>query len=314
MVDILKTLPPFQWRGIKYPLTSRSVSFRQQRVEHPLERRNQELVEQTGARNYVFSYTIPMREELFRGPYSNLFTDGLQTLLSDCRDRVPGELIDPIYGTFRVVPSTYNDETDVQRRDGTDIRIEFVQSPEDDDSDLDDPPTIQAVEKERDNLLADVVEFEESDPELAEALPPVTLDQESQDPRGLFRTARDIIAFPNGVFQQVMGQANFQVTRVLAIAERAKELEQTVQTVATPEAWLTQQTLRRIRDLSNRTVENQGQLKPVKFRTTVGAHSVTSLAAEYGVTVDQLLDSNPRLSSVSTVPSGTNIIIPDGAS
>ena len=42
--------------------------------------------------------------------------------------------------------------------------------------------------------------------------------------------------------------------------------------------------------------------------------SEVEIAAEFGVSVDKLLDANPRLSQSGTIASGTLIRVPDGAS
>src|SRR5262245_39843475 len=118
MTDVLRLLPPFEWRGVRYPVATRSVSFQHEQAQHRIQYKDGEFIEQTGARNYTFNYTIPMREDIARGPYKNLFSSGLIPLLIDCRNREPGQLVDPVYGEFRCVPTSYNDDIDVGKRDG----------------------------------------------------------------------------------------------------------------------------------------------------------------------------------------------------
>lgn len=298
MVDLLKQLPPFEWRGVRYPVTSRSVTFQQNQVEHELGRRNQDLIEQTGAKNLRFSYTLAMREELFRGSYSALFTQGLRQLFIDFRNRTPGTLLDPVYGSYRVSPVSWSDDTDVTKRDGTDVRLEFVHSPEDDAAEEEDPPTIQAVSRERDELAVEAVELEES---AADAGIPIT---------SIPSLISEVFDFANGVGQQVLGAVNRADAELERVAFSARKLEDTAATIATPEAWLIQADSRSLRDRANRARDNRSQISPVLTRTVTQSQSVTSLAASLGVSTQALLEANPSLSSKPTVAVGTIVVIP----
>ncbi len=130
MTDVLRLLPPFEWRGRRYPVLTRAVSFAHDNAPHKLQYRDGEFVEMTGAKSFTFTYTLAMREDIARGPYKNLFTEGLIPLLTDCRDRTPGPLVDPVYGEFRCVPASFTDDSDNNKRDGTDVRVEFTHAPE----------------------------------------------------------------------------------------------------------------------------------------------------------------------------------------
>jgi hypothetical protein len=83
----LKLLPPLSWRGLQYPVTQRSVSFRHQGAEHTIQYRDYDFIEQLGVHGLTFSYTLPMREDIARGPYKHLFVTGLSQLLRDSLTR-----------------------------------------------------------------------------------------------------------------------------------------------------------------------------------------------------------------------------------
>ncbi len=89
-----------------------------------------DFIERKGVRNWTFYYSIPFRQDIAKGPYKNLFTEELKRFIAACRNRTPDRLVDPVLGSFQAVCSTFEEETDVLKRDGTDVRVEFRESPE----------------------------------------------------------------------------------------------------------------------------------------------------------------------------------------
>lgn len=308
--DLLKQLPPVSFRGRQYAVTSRSASFQHRQIEHEIGRRNQDLIEPTGPRNIRFQYTFSMRDELFRGPYNNLFTEGLDQLRADFRDRTPGELIDPLYGSFRVVPVSWNDDTDVTKRDGTDVQVEFLYSPEDDDAEDEDPNTLQAVARERDDLSTSVAELEQEFNEALAVSPVIPVDESGIKITDIPGLITDVIDFANGVGQQVIGANNRADAELERIAFKTRRLENTMSVLSSPEAWKIQADGRSLRDKANQARKNQSQIRPVITRTVTQSLSVASLAAELGVSVDALLKANPSLSSRPMVPVGAVVVVP----
>jgi hypothetical protein len=132
MADVLKNLPRLSWRGIEIPILSRRAGFAQGEQKHRYVYRDQEFVESTGTENWTFSYTIPFREGVSKLPYKSLFKETFTKFINACRDRTSGPLIDPVLGPFIAKCTSLSDETDVNRRDGDDINVEFVQAPEED--------------------------------------------------------------------------------------------------------------------------------------------------------------------------------------
>lgn len=297
MPDELKLLPPFTWRGVQYPVTDRSMNFAHESVQHKLQRRNQDLVEQTGAHNPVITYSIPMRESLFKGPYQHLFTEGLQGILDDCRDRSPGDLFDPVYGYLRCVPSSYNDELAALKRDGVDLRLEFRHSPEEEDDDIAVTP-VSAV-NESESLAVEAQEFQVSSEEAAE-ISPVNSIRLKDMLSGLAATGRRILATPNDIRSE-MEQIKFF----------AKEIEDITYEATSPEAIATRHRARETRDKAQRVLENALLVRPVRTRVTQTRMSAVSLAASLGVPFEAFIRANRSLASSPSVPGGTVVIIPD---
>lgn len=301
MTDQLALLPTFSWRGVTYPIAERSASFAHEQVQHKLQRRNLDLIEQTGAHNFVLTYLIPMREDLYRGPYRNLFTEGLQVLLEDFRNKEEGELWDPIYGLLRCVPTSYDDQSDVNKRDGTDIKVEFTHSPEDFD-DIATTPTGSAVAEDAETFQAEVQEFEAEANEAGE-IDPVTsikltdlLTQASAFGDAVLNTPSD-----------VLGQMN-------KITLLAKDIEDSIEESVSPNVRAMKRRARDIRDRANQVLSNAAQINPVRTAYVDTPRSLTSIAAETRVSVASLLRANPQLARFPLVPAGSTVVIPSGKS
>ena len=300
MTDQLKLLPPFTWRDVQYPVVRRSMNFSHESVEHKWQRRNGDFVEQTGAHNPVYSYDIPMRADLLdRLGYGNIFAEGLQQLLDDCRDKKPGELFDPRYGLLTCVPTSFTDDLDAAKRDGTDIRVEFKHAPESEFDDIALTP-ISAI-SEAESLAVEATALQVSEEEAQEISPNNSIKL-TDALRGLAQTGQAILATPADIRAEV-GK----------IAFWAKEIEDVVEQSVSPDAILTRHRARETRDRASRVLENGLQIRPVRTELTQRAQSLSSLAAEFKVDFQAFLSANSALASRPIVPVGTLVVIPDAS-
>lgn len=133
MTDVFKNLPLLTWRGIEVPVLERNVSFEQEIARHKYVYRDNEYLESLGRHNWRFEYTIPFREDITKGRYKHLYVATFSTFLQACRDRSEGELQDPVLGKYTVRCESVSVRTDVNRRDGEDLQVAFVESPSVDD-------------------------------------------------------------------------------------------------------------------------------------------------------------------------------------
>lgn len=140
MTDVFKDLPRLSWRGIVVPVSERKVSFEQELAIHKYAYRDDELLESLGRKNWRFDYTIPFREDIRKGPYENLYVATFSSFLQACRDRSVGVLEDPMLGEYNARCATVSVQTDVNRRDGEDLQVSFIHSP-----DLDEQEATGAV-------------------------------------------------------------------------------------------------------------------------------------------------------------------------
>jgi hypothetical protein len=280
-------MPDFTWRGVRYPVTARSASFSHDSVRHSIQYQNGTFVEQLGAREWTFTYTIPMREDIARGPFANLFTLGLPILARDCRNREAGELIDPILGPFKCVPTSFTDDSDPNRRDGTDVRVEFLHSP-----DLDETPEI----KSPGNLGAIVADAGQLDVAVQAA------DwQQEPSPEGM----TDILSAINGVMRQGPSFVDRGTASLHDLAFKLEKIAATADKVQSPQSWGVRAAARRTRSAAV-NLANRANTNPITIVTRY-AKTVSAVAAEAGMTVADLLKANPALARSPIVPKGTTV-------
>jgi hypothetical protein len=291
MPDVLRLLPPFTWRGKKYPVTSREVSFMHEGVRHKFQYRDGELIEQMGAQALTFTYMIPMREDIAKGPYKELFSKGLAVLLADCTNRERGVLFDPIYGQFNVVPTSYRDSTDVNKRDGTDLTIEFVRSLKQDETDaLPTAPSLSGLVSEAGTLdqeLEATGEFEQFEGQ---------------------RGTTDIFSVGAGLAAQVERGGRKVSAGLDDLAFRMKKVDEAIERAENPQLWGLQNSSRNVREgalrLKKRS-ENPGQrvLQVVQR----AQQTVNAVALQVGMSLSDLLALNPELVTSPIVRPGTVI-------
>lgn len=294
MTDVLRLLPPFEWRGRRYPIVSRTVTFQHENALTRIQYRDGEFVDMTGAKGFTFSYGIPMREDIAKGPYKNLFVEGLPVLLRDCRNRTPDFLVDPIYGSFRCVPAAFTEEAEPNKRDGVDVRIEFQHAPQFAQPDPGVKDNLQSLN----GLVADAGKL---DQEL------VSKRDWRQEPSPEALT--DILSAINTVGQKGLRQVD-KITGYLSdMSFRLEKIEDTADRAENPQNWQLRNEVRRMRDaivtLNKRATEPPTR----KFRriTRNYAATISAVAAEFDMTVAELLQLNPGIARLPMIPAGTVI-------
>lgn len=285
MTDVLKLLPPFRWRGIAYPVLARNVSFSHDGAPTRIQYRDGEFIEQLGARSPTFSYTLALREDIAIKDYRNLFTEGLPVLFRDMLDKTRAILDDPVYGSFSCVPQSFDDDTDLQKRDGTDIRVIFTRSVDIASAFAEEQqPTIQGLVTDAGQLDAELTRIDWGQ----EASPEPSMD------------ALNAIS---GFGAQIEGNANKGVAALHATAFKLEKIEEQAARLKSPDGFQIQRAARRNRAaataLAKRARDPQRQVV-----TVIGHYqkTISGIAAEAGMTVNELLDLNPDLARLPAVP------------
>lgn len=279
-VDALALVDHLTWRGNIYPVSARSASFRHEQVEHTIQYRANDYPEPIGPHSFLFRYTFPMREGIAKGPYKNLFNVGLTVLVRDCRNKEPGELFDPFYGKFRVVPVSFEETTDITRRDGTDVQVEFLHAPHILDGEpllLDNITGIQGLASQA-GLL---------DQELKAA----NFGQIAS-PQGLTSALSAI----NGAGRRALRQIDRVSAQMDHVAFELKSIEDTADAAENPQNWRLRDSARSLRDQTIKAKERlTDPTRKIKRVTLRFAKTIGAIAADAGMSLKELLDLNPRL-------------------
>jgi hypothetical protein len=289
---------PLKWRDSVIPIVSRSVGFQHESVKHKFVFRDREYVEALGVRNLTFRYGIPMREDLAKGPYQNLFTKQLPAFMRAFLDRSTGNLRDPVHGTFTAKPVSYNENLDVLRRDGVDLEVEFVQAPEEEELEI-----TGAALSSLQSLTADAFALETAVARVnwLQEVPPESLVNPLDAVNGLLRQG-----------EMVGGQiaAAFD-----GIAHDLDTIVETVDRLEDPEAWPIRQSAIRMKNSAVRAARELGNPADVIRRhVTTSATTLASVGKTLGMSVREVLGLNPALAAgAGRIDSGTTVLHKDKA-
>jgi hypothetical protein len=281
-------LPPFEWRGQIYPVTEREFEFRQENAPSSIQYRDGQFFESTGALSPTFRYTIPMRQDIAIGAYKNLFTEALPILFAAMRDRTVGLLVDPIRGPFKCRPQVYGENLNLAMRDGIDVRVEMVHSPDlVDEEEFHKPISAEGLASDAGAL----------DEEIAR----VDWQQEpSPEP------SVDILDAISGVGAQIDANVGRVNSALHAYAFKLEKIEDAATRLENPDGWQIIRAARRNRaaalKLAQRTRDPQKRVVAVLQRYN---KQISSVAAEAGMTVQELIRLNPALAALGNVPAGT---------
>jgi hypothetical protein len=294
MTDVLSKLPRLSWRGGEYPLVTRSVNFAHEQAEHQFQFHDGQIIERTGAKNWTFSYTIPFRQDIAKGPYKNLFSEGYLAFVLACRDRTPDELIDPVLGTFRAVCTSFTEDMDVNKRDGTDVRVEFLHSPEIDD------PAIGQLQGGLLGVSGIAGDAAELDQQLK--VTPWTAQVPSPEP------TTDPLSAISGFGQQIVNQGNKASAALDNIAYKAELVEQSADRLEDPNSFQLKRSSRRVQASALRLKDRIENPERRILRVTLAyGKSLSQVASDAGMTVEQLITLNPSIAGRPIIPGGTTL-------
>jgi hypothetical protein len=287
--DDLSQLPRFSWRDQEYPLTRRRVSFAHEGAKHRLQYRDNDFIEQLGPHSLYFSYTLPMRSGIAKGPYKDLFSTGYPLLFAAMRDREKGVLVDPVLGEFVCTPASWADDLNVALRDGTDVEIEFEHAPDIDELEDLKAITLQGLGSDAGALDAELkrVDWEQ------EPSPEPTIDA---------------LSAISGVGAQFEAQAGKAAASLEDFAYKCEKIDQQIDRLQNPDVWPLKRAVRRNRAtavaLGKRAAD---PTKEVKTTIVNHAKTVAGMAAEVDMTVAELLEQNPALARMPFITPGTAV-------
>jgi hypothetical protein len=291
MTDALEQLPPFEWRGRQYPVLDRKVGFAHENAPHKIQYQNGALVDMTGAQNLTFRYVLAMREDIGISRYEDLFSSGLIPLFNDCLLRTAGILVDPVYGRFRCAPQSYDEETDNNKRDGTDVTVEFQRAPELDEAlAIEQPDGLQGLAGNAFDMDAEVNSVDW---------------QQVPSPGPLV----DIFDLASGVLGQIGARRDQISNKLEDLAFRMNKVDKAADDLENPKVWPLKRAARNTRAAA---IDLQQHLNPGKRIVSVTknyAVGLTGFAAEVGMTVQDVLKLNPSLALSPRIRSGFPVLV-----
>jgi len=303
-MDVFRDLPRLSWRGIEVPVAARNVSFSQDVVRHKYAYSDGELVESLGRRNWRFQYTVPFRQDITKGPYRNLFIETYPAFLRACRDRTAGEMVDPVLGTFMVRCEQVETTSDVNKRDGDDVQVVFVHSPDLGDIDQFGAPLagLDTAVQEGKTLNSQVAKITNAELERLRL--------------GQFDGVTEELVGGLDALDQIAGlgaQLTAYVDRVEAtIAKYEHKVNKIADVLAQIDKKLLNPVNAPIIRTALRQIDTLNRFNPLAdFRliaTTTVAQDITAtaLAAQLGLTVQELITLNANL-PLPLIPAGTTV-------
>lgn len=290
-LDVLSTLNPLSWRNILLPYTSRKVGFQHVNAEHKFNFAGEQ-IEPTGPKAITFEFTVPFLQSLSStARYGNLFGSIMPKIWAAMLDKSPGPLYDPVTGRiWRCVPATLADETVPTTRDGTEMVLSWIHSPE-------DPEDLRAFEVlVRSDLLtaAGSLDMEVKKVDWKQYEPP----PQTVNPLQLVGGLADQIE--TGVNKNLNGLEKF-------IAD-TEDMEDQIEQLEDPKTFALKRRARRARDLAYRMRAAYGNpRKRLRTVTTNYLMSVSQAAQFMGLAIVDFLAINTDLIGLTEIPAETKI-------
>lgn len=302
MTDIFSSLKELVWRhpsiteDFVLPITSRDVGFQHEDAQYAFNFRENNTIEGLGAKNLTFSYVIPFREDIAKGPFKNLFVTIYPKFLTTARSQLSGVLIDPILGEFPAKVTTYQEITDINRRDGIDVNVAFIHTPSDDE-------TRTFPLKGFDDILTEAGQL---DVAVGEIDPLLWADRQLPPPKPLVPFLNAI----RGVLDQINAQGNRIVASIHQLASQLEALQDSAERLQDPKrSPQISAACRRLRvaliDLEKTAARPDKAVGTFLVQTKM---TFTELAKTLSMTVEELVQLNPTLVKYNLVLPGIKVL------
>jgi hypothetical protein len=295
--DALGKLPEFKWRGKAYPISNSRHSFRHELAEHRVSYGGLTLVDPLGPQNPTFSYTLPMDQGIARGPYTDLLKK-IPTLARDMYDRTPGELTDPLFGTWTVVPSEFSSDLDAKMRSGVPVQLAFLWAP-DLDKDVKRHGGVDSVA----GLVSDANALDAVVEVIARKY-----DKNAKPPR---INPLDAVSSVTGQLSRGIEKTQAKLKRITYQCEKTEAYtRRLLKQTRDPDAFGAVRESRRIRASAIRLQRDLNATSRDLVQVTIGqAKAVLTVAAEASMTAKELLALNVELAASPLVAAGTIVTI-----
>jgi prophage DNA circulation protein len=298
MVDVLKDLQAFSWRGIEFPVTKMRLSISQTLAEHQYWGFDGARIEATGRRPLIFTATIPFVNGIVPGKserWGVLYPFEFRKFLAAMSDRSTGALIHPEMGELTAKPHTADAEwKGDEHRDGAMVEATWTETlVEDYDlTAIDNPSPIAIAETAALDLDASKDDLE-------------SLVAEYRLPK-YERTFADDLTSIAAVGDQIAISQQRVVGKINNVIYKAKQVRDSALRAKNALMWPAIQSATRIADAAidiRKSLLESG--KDVVFYSVPKATTVAGLVPVTGASTRELLELNPQLAYQPIVRAGT---------
>lgn len=304
MTDVLHQLNDAAWRGIQFPISAWDFGFTQDNEKHRFIFRDEQLIESLGTTNPTYRYTIPFREDIFRGPFVNLFTVVWPQFLAACLDRTAGLLDDPFNGPVQVKVASLQATGEPNRRDGIEVQCDFITSPDEDFDRQDLGSNLATIEGARGMQGFLDREAGKLDDATKKALAELNKD-------AAFGRLNPFDA-ATGAINQIEAAGNKISAAFGDVAYRAGKLDDALRRNADPKTAPLRANARSMQltalDLQRQTLTgNASRSRKVRVYVVLAAIGKLALASKLGMGIQDLIRLNPSIARMPIVPDGTQV-------
>lgn len=287
--DELSALQPASFRGIRFPVTSRSHSVSQNAQRSVVVYRDGEYVEVFGLEGRKFTYQVPVRSGIATSGYVRLFAQ-LQAFFDAFRDVSAGPLIDPVYGEILATPDSWTDELTAMLRDGVDVVISFTEHTPLGEETRNQPAMLTNIGTANAQMDAAV-----------EAVPWTVQTQPETE-------GTDPLSAAAGVINQVDYARDSFDAQILAVGSKAGKVERAAERLGLA-AEPARRAARKLRLDCEKTAaapprDKAGTLVEIAADSP---KTLMQLAAESGMTIEELLRADMTMARSALVPSGRRV-------
>jgi prophage DNA circulation protein len=293
-LDVLARLSEASWRGITFYHGQMSFGFEQQHVQHLYPDRDAGFIESTGRNPATYTFAVLFRNGIAGWkdtPYPTVW----RKFVAACADRTRGVLVHPEFGDLNVKCKTCRTTWDPARRDGVDVEVEFVEASDEENELATALGKIGTVALSTARSIDDALGNVSPVPELPDTLKPSLLDSLKKLKGSLDQ------------FKQGIGNIGAQIDSVLG---GISDLTDTISALDDPKNYPLIDALQRLfGDVVDLASTSTRKGKPVTLAQSSQTADVSTVAAFFGMSVEDFLRLNPSLASRTSVAAGTDVLV-----
>jgi hypothetical protein len=302
--DLFSQLLGMSWRGVGFPVVGFRQGLAHDLVEHRFMAKDGAHVEATGRQPLVFQARALFRNGVAPAPGESnwirpLYPDGWRAFMAAAADKTSADLVHPELGKFRCKLRQADTDWDLNRRDGVDVEVSWVETT-DDPNGLASLLAGESPIKSAARYAAGLDDFlyKTKNKQLALAL------TGPADPGA--KSLEDYVFAIEAAVDQASILSRQAEGRIASVIARADRFVDAVNRFGQPGDWLARRTAESLIEsllTFKKTYVSRG--KSIRFYATPTTMTVTTIAAALKIGVADVLSLNPDLSATPSVPPGT---------